>query len=116
MIAWLLGLAERRIKGRVKLRPSDCRLLQSIYERPPGYVGFRAGPEFGQKMREFLTAKKSRRFATICWMLLDEAANDRIELNVNRRVAFGLLALLDIDMREIAQRLERKWLREWKNG
>lgn len=94
------------------LTESQCRDLVRMYEAEPIYVRYVFPPEFQQALGRYGNRKKNVPLNALLMSYLVRAAEGLVTLNVSRRMAFGLLAMLDFDTRARALRLAGKWRRQ----
>lgn len=105
-------IATGELRGRHALTEGQCQDLCRIYEADPLYCRHAFAPEFAQALGRYANRKKNVQMNALCMTYVVRAAEGLVVLNVGKRMAYALLALLDLDVRERALRLAGKWRRQ----
>jgi len=106
-------IASRERSGRLKLTVDQCKDLCRVYESDPLYSIHSISPELRIAVMRYGTRKRAVPLNALLITYLYRSAHGMgVELNVGRKMAFGLLSMLDLDVRERAFRLAGKWRRQ----
>lgn len=112
----IVGVATRETSGRLTLTGAQCRCLCRIYAADPLYAaGYQFPPELRVVVGNYANRRRNRQMNALLVTYIYRAAEDMVVLHVGRKMALGLLALLDFDVRDAAVKLADKWRRERLN-
>lgn len=105
-------IATREVRGRRTLTTEQCRDLCRIYEAEPLYCRYVFDRELQRALGRYGNRKRNVPMNALLISYLFRAAEGMLALNVGRRMAFGLLAMLDFDTRARALRLAGRWRKQ----
>ena len=105
-------IATREVRGRRTLTTDQCRDLCRMYEADPLYVRYVFPRDLQQALGLYGNRKRNVQMNALLISYLFRAAEGLVALNVGRKMAFGLLAMLDFDTRARALRMAGKWRRQ----
>lgn len=83
-----------------------------MYEADPLYVRYVFPKDLQQALGLYGNRKRNVQMNALLISYLFRAAEGLVALNVGRKMAFGLLAMLDFDTRARALRMAGKWRRQ----
>lgn len=102
--------------GRLTLTRDQCRCLCRMYSADPLYVQHDFPPELRVVLGRYANRRRNRQMNALLITYVYRASEDMVVLHVGRKMALGLLALLDFDVRDAAVKLADKWRRERADG
>lgn len=102
LIANLTAIASGQTRGRFAMGGHYARLMLRLYYAPPLHVEFMANPQFAKNMEKFMRWSGRDDFCETLWKLLDRSSRDLCGMDAGRKMALGLFALFDKDIREMA--------------
>ena len=102
LIANLTAIASGQTRGRFAMGGHYARVLLRLYYAPPLHVEFIANEQFGRNLEKFKAWTGMQDFCNTLWMLLDRSSRDLCGMECGRKMALGLFALFDEDIREVA--------------
>jgi hypothetical protein len=108
----LIQIAAGELRGRRTLTIDQCRDLARIYAADPLYVRCHFPPDLRQALLRYASRKRNVPMNSLLITYLFRAIDGMVALNVGRKMAFGLLAMLDCDVRVRALRLAGRWRRQ----
>lgn len=112
----IVAVANRDAPGRVTLTGAQCRCLCRMYAAHPLYTAhYDFPPELRMVLGQYANRRRNRQMNALLVTYAYRAAEDMVLLHVGRKMALGLLALLDFDVRDAAVKLADKWRRERLN-
>ncbi len=96
----IVALAGGDSRGYFEMGESHCKLMLDLYIGQPKYIEFSGPEKLPRRLTRFRERDDCVTFcATLCTLLV-RGARGKIRLRVGRRMALGLVACLDRDLRE----------------
>lgn len=111
-VSVLSAVVSREIVGRVSLTRDQCRDICRIYEADPLYLSFTFPPEVSVAVTNYSGRRRNTQMNALLITYLLRASEGMVILEVGRRMALGLLAMFDVEVRERALKLADKWRKE----
>lgn len=108
----LVQVANGESKGRVTLTRDQCISLMRLYEAEPLYSLFTTPPELGVILERYRSRRRNVQMNALLITYVGRAVDELVKLNVGRRMALGLLAMIDLEVRQRAVALADKWRRQ----
>lgn len=108
----LVQVANGESKGRVTLTKDQCIALMRLYEAEPLYSLFTTPPELTFLLERYRSRRRNVQMNALLITYLGRAADEIVKLHVGRRMALGLLAMIDLEVRQRAVALADKWRRQ----
>lgn len=108
----LVSVANRDVPGRVTMTARQCRDLLRLYEAEPLYSLWDYPDELRQAIYRYSDRSRNRVMNALLITYLLRGAEDMVQLNVGRRMALGLLAMLEPVIRDRALRLADRWRKQ----
>ena len=96
----LLSVASGQTRGRFSMGGHYARVLLRMYEAPVLHVQFSASEAFKRSLDKFLKSKDLIPFCTTLMQLIVRSAEDEFGLDAGRKMALGMFALLNKNVRE----------------
>lgn len=108
----LVGIVNRDVPGRVTMTYQQCRALLQLYEANPLDTLWDYPDEVRQAIYRYSDRSRNRVMNALLITYLLRGAEDMVQLNVGRRMALGLLAMLEPIVRDRALRLAERWRKQ----
>jgi hypothetical protein len=112
----LVAVANKEVSGRVTLTLRQCKDLYRLYEAEPLYVLWDYPLDLKETMGRYARRRRNRQMNALLITYLLRAAEGMVQLHVGRRMALGLLAMLDADVRADALVLADRWRKQRERG
>lgn len=96
----LVALAGGDTRGYFEMGSSHCQLMLNLYLGEPKCIEFSGPRKLPRRLTKFREREDCVSFCTTLCTLLVRAASGRIALRVGPRMALGLVACLDRELRE----------------
>lgn len=112
----LTSVAGKEVPGRVTLTIRQCKDLLRLYEADPLYSMWDYSPQLREALEKYMNRRRNRQMSALLITYLLRAAAGMVQLNVGRRMALGLLAMMNEEVRADALALADRWLKQRERG
>ena len=100
VISNLVALAGGDSRGYFEMGAAHCNLMLNLYVGQPRCIEFSGPQKLPRRLARFMERDDCVSFCTTLCTLLVRGARGKITLRVGRKMALGLVACLDRDLRE----------------
>ena len=112
----LASVATRETRKRLTLTREQCLDIFRMYAADPLYVRYPNANGLNEALGQYRSRRRNVQMNALLITCLNRAMDDLIVLRVGRRMALGLLAMFDDEVRGRALNLAEKWLNQRTKG